>query len=163
MVYCLLGNEVSSNCFTFLMLQTKTYHMHTADSDELVVKRAIGTKIDWKAGMNVTVKVCLLTWPTGYIVHHNTPVDGSHSHCRQNWSVRHGTGIFCDAGVKEEPKQDRGGKSNARPITKTEGVDSFFSFFSPPKVPEEGDDIDDFDEEEIDQLQAALEEDHEIG
>lgn len=29
------------------------------DSDEPVLERAIGTKIDWKAGKNVTVKVCL--------------------------------------------------------------------------------------------------------
>lgn len=71
------------------------------------------------------------------------------------------TGTVAMQVLKKKPKQGRGGKSNARPMTKTETVDSFFSFFSPPKVPEEGDD--DLDEEEIDQLQAALEEDYEIG
>lgn len=62
--------------------------------------------------------------------------------------------------MKKKPKPGRGGKTNAKPITKTEPVDSFFSFFSPPEVPEEEDEL---DEEEIEELQTALEQDYELG
>ena len=64
--------------------------------------------------------------------------------------------------LKKKPKPGRGGRGNARPITKTEPVDSFFSFFAPPKVPEDGDD-DDLEEADIEALQSALEEDYELG
>lgn len=41
--------------------------------------------------------------------------------------------------MKKKAKPGKGGKAS-KPITKTEPVASFFSFFSPPKVPEVGDD-----------------------
>lgn len=64
--------------------------------------------------------------------------------------------------MKKKPKPGRAGRGNARPITKTEPVDSFFSFFSPPKVPEDEDD-NELEEEDIEALQSALEEDYELG
>lgn len=36
-------------------MQVKTYHM--VDSNDPVLESATGTKIDWKSGKNVTVKV----------------------------------------------------------------------------------------------------------
>lgn len=60
--------------------------------------------------------------------------------------------------MKKKAKPGRGGKGNAKPITKTEPVDSFFSFFSPPEVPD-----DDDDDVDVEALQAGLEEDYELG
>ena len=52
----------------------------------------------------------------------------------------------------------QGGKGG-QTITKSEPVDSFFNFFSPPVVPEEQPE----DEEAMETLQALMEEDYEIG
>lgn len=62
--------------------------------------------------------------------------------------------------MKKKAKPGKGGRGNAKPIIKTEPVESFFSFFSPPKVPEDDDDL---PEEDLEALQAALEEDYELG
>ena len=64
--------------------------------------------------------------------------------------------------LKKKPKPGRGGRGNARPITKTETVDSLFSFFAPPKVPEDEED-NDLEEADLEALQSALEEDYELG
>ena len=49
-------NHKVVSCFcTSARVQTKTYHM--VDSEEPVLERAVGSKIDWKAGKNVTIKV----------------------------------------------------------------------------------------------------------
>lgn len=62
--------------------------------------------------------------------------------------------------MKKKVKAGRGGKTPARPVTKTEAVDSFFQFFSPPQIPEGSEDI---DADELESLQTALEEDYELG
>ncbi|KAJ0988015.1 hypothetical protein J5N97_006371 [Dioscorea zingiberensis] len=59
--------------------------------------------------------------------------------------------------LKKKPKK---GSKNAKPITKTEGCESFFNFFSPPQVPEEDEDI---DEEAAEQLQSQMEQDYDVG
>jgi len=66
----------------------KTYIMLA--EEEGVLEKAEGTKIDWKTGKDVTVKI-----------------------------------------MKKKPK--KGGK-DAKPQTKTEKIESFFNFFSPPDV-----------------------------
>lgn len=62
--------------------------------------------------------------------------------------------------MKKKPKPGRGGKTNTKLITKTEPVNSFFSFFSPPDIPEDDEDM---DEEDLEALQATVEEDYELG
>lgn len=57
-------------------------------------------------------------------------------------------------------KVKKGAKPGAKPQTKLEPVDSFFNFFSPPEVPDDGADM---DEEEMAELQDALERDYEVG
>lgn len=64
--------------------------------------------------------------------------------------------------MKKKPKPGRGGRGGGRPITKTEPVDSFFSFFAPPQVPEDEED-NDLEEADLEALQSALEEDYELG
>lgn len=59
--------------------------------------------------------------------------------------------------MKKKPK--KGGK-DAKPQVKTEKVESFFNFFSPPDVPGEDDDV---DEETMEELQALIEADYEVG
>ncbi|KAL2906921.1 Nucleosome assembly protein 1 2 [Bienertia sinuspersici] len=59
--------------------------------------------------------------------------------------------------LKKKPKK---GSKNAKPITKTETVDSFFNFFSPPEVPEDEEEI---DEDAAEELQALMEQDYDIG
>jgi nucleosome assembly protein 1-like 1 len=41
--------------------------------------------------------------------------------------------------MKKKPK--KGGKPDAKPQIKTEKVDSFFNFFSPPEVPGDDDEV----------------------
>lgn len=94
---------------------TKTYFM--LPEDDGVLEKAEGTKIEWKAGKDVTIKI-----------------------------------------MKKKPK--KGGKPDAKPQIKTEKVDSFFNFFSPPDVPGEDEDV---DEEEMEELQALIEADYEVG
>ena len=52
------------------------------------------------------------------------------------------------------------GKPAGRMLTKTEPCASFFSFFSPPAVPEDPNEV---DEDEMEELQHAMEEDYELG
>ncbi|XP_021727926.1 nucleosome assembly protein 1;3-like [Chenopodium quinoa] len=59
--------------------------------------------------------------------------------------------------LKKKPKK---GSKNSKPITKTEAVDSFFNFFSPPDVPEDEEEI---DEDAADELQALMEQDYDVG
>ena len=66
----------------------KSYLM--AAEEEGVLEKAVGTKIEWKSGKDVTVKI-----------------------------------------MKKKPK--KGGK-DAKPQIKTEKIESFFNFFSPPDV-----------------------------
>ena len=66
----------------------KTYFMLA--EEEGVLEKAEGTKIEWKSGKDVTVKI-----------------------------------------MKKKPK--KGGK-DAKPQIKTEKIESFFNFFSPPDV-----------------------------
>ena len=54
----------------------------------------------------------------------------------------------------------KGGKKPNKPATKTERTDSFFNFFSPPEIPDEDAEL---DENELEQLQDAMEMDYEIG
>ncbi|KAH9624575.1 hypothetical protein KSS87_023011 [Heliosperma pusillum] len=58
--------------------------------------------------------------------------------------------------LKKKPEK---GSKNAKPITKTETVDSFFNFFRPPKVPEDKE----IEEEAMKELQPLMEQDYEIG
>ncbi|QDZ20595.1 nucleosome assembly protein [Chloropicon primus] len=64
-------------------------------------------------------------------------------------------------------KNKKGGRSKGPAMTKTEKCESFFNFFSPPDPQEligmDDGDSEDFDEEEMEELQAALQEDYEIG
>lgn len=60
--------------------------------------------------------------------------------------------------MKKKPK--KGAKPDAKPLTKTEPVDSFFNFFNPPQIPNEADEM---EEEEMEQLQERIEEDYEMG
>jgi nucleosome assembly protein 1-like 1 len=55
----------------------------------------------------------------------------------------------------------KGTKPGAKPQTKIERTPSFFSFFTPPEVPEDGGE--DLEEEEMEELQDAMEMDHELG
>ncbi|XP_074275330.1 nucleosome assembly protein 1;2-like isoform X2 [Silene latifolia] len=59
--------------------------------------------------------------------------------------------------LKKKPKR---GSKNTKPITKTETVDSFFNFFSPPEVPDEDEEI---EEEAAEELQSLMEQDYDIG
>ncbi|XP_020225880.1 nucleosome assembly protein 1;3 isoform X2 [Cajanus cajan] len=59
--------------------------------------------------------------------------------------------------LKKKPKK---GSKNAKPITKTEGCESFFNFFNPPQVPEDDEDI---DEDAAEELQNQMEQDYDIG
>ncbi|GAX85232.1 hypothetical protein CEUSTIGMA_g12652.t1 [Chlamydomonas eustigma] len=104
----------SSNPFFSNTVLEKTYFMMAEDDG--VLEKSEGTKIEWKTGKDVTVKI-----------------------------------------MKKKPK--RGGK-DAKPQIKTEKVESFFNFFSPPEVPDEDEDI---DEETMEELQALIETDYEIG
>ena len=52
------------------------------------------------------------------------------------------------------------GKPAGRMLTKTEPCASFFNFFSPPAVPENPNEA---DEDEMEELQQAMEEDYELG
>lgn len=64
--------------------------------------------------------------------------------------------------LKRKPKPGRGGRAAAAaaPQYKVEPVDSFFHWFAPPAVPDDGDDASD---DEVEALQAALEESFEIA
>ena len=53
-------------------------------------------------------------------------------------------------------KAKPGKKADAKPQTKTEPCDSFFNFFNPPKVPGDEDEV---EEEEMEELQALIEQD----
>ncbi|KAH9624021.1 hypothetical protein KSS87_008614 [Heliosperma pusillum] len=59
--------------------------------------------------------------------------------------------------LKKKPKK---GSKNAKPITKTESVDSFFNFFTPPEVPDDDEDI---EEEAAEELQSMMELDYDVG
>lgn len=52
------------------------------------------------------------------------------------------------------------GKPAGRMLTKTEPCASFFNFFNPPAVPENPNEA---DEDEMEELQQAMEEDYELG
>eukprot|EP00877_Chromochloris_zofingiensis_P011265 jgi/Chrzof1/6392/Cz18g08180.t1 len=58
--------------------------------------------------------------------------------------------------LKKKPKKG----STAKPQTKTEQVDSFFNFFSPPQVPDPDNDMDD---EELEILHEDIENDFDMG
>lgn len=60
--------------------------------------------------------------------------------------------------MKKKPK--KGAKPDAKPQTKLEPVESFFTFFKPPQVP---DDDADLDGEEMEQLHDAIEADYDAG
>ncbi len=60
--------------------------------------------------------------------------------------------------MKKKPK--KGAKPSAKPQTKLEQVDSFFNFFSPPDLPPQGTEL---TEEDVEELQAVMEEDFEMG
>eukprot|EP00891_Asterochloris_glomerata_P006998 jgi/Astpho2/6998/e_gw1.00107.95.1_t len=62
--------------------------------------------------------------------------------------------------LKKKPKGNKGRVANKPPQTKVEKVQSFFRFFDPPAVPGPADEL---EEEEMQELQTALEEDYEIG
>ncbi|KXZ45416.1 hypothetical protein GPECTOR_55g322 [Gonium pectorale] len=60
--------------------------------------------------------------------------------------------------MKKKPK--KGGKGSDKPQVKTERVDSFFNFFDPPQVPDGEEEI---DEDTMEELQAIIEADYEVG
>ncbi|KAK2395611.1 nucleosome assembly protein 1-2 [Trifolium repens] len=57
-------------------------------------------------------------------------------------------------------KKAKVGAKNAKPITKTETVESFFNFFDPPEIPQDSLNI---DQEAAGELQVKMEQDYEIG
>ena len=64
--------------------------------------------------------------------------------------------------VMKKKVKGKGGKPTGRVLTKTEPCPSFFRFFAPPAVPSSDAEAD-MDEEAMEELQAALEEDYELG
>lgn len=60
--------------------------------------------------------------------------------------------------MKKKPK--KGGKPEAKPQMKTEKVESFFNFFDPPQVPGDEDEV---EEDVMEELQAIIEADYEVG
>ncbi|KAI9102040.1 putative nucleosome assembly protein Nap1 [Phlyctochytrium arcticum] len=60
----------------------------------------------------------------------------------------------------EIKKQRHKGTNKTRTVKKTVPADTFFQFFAPPKAPVEGEET---DEEELQELDAKLEHDYEIG
>ena len=67
---------------------------------------------------------------------------------------------LCVKVMRRKASAKKGGKKSNKPDTKTERTDSFFNFFSPPDVPDEDAQL---EEEELEQLQDAMEMDYEIG
>ena len=67
--------------------------------------------------------------------------------------------IHCAQVMKKKAKPVKG-KPAGRMLTKTEPCASFFNFFSPPAVPEDPNEV---DEDEMEELQHAMEEDYELG
>lgn len=65
-----------------------------------------------------------------------------------------------DVTVKIMKKKPKKGGKDAKPQIKTEKIESFFNFFSPPEVPGEDDEV---DEETMEELQALIEADYEVG
>jgi len=67
---------------------------------------------------------------------------------------------LCVKVMRRKASAKKGGKKSNKPDTKTERTDSFFNFFSPPVIPDEDAQLED---EELEQLQDAMEMDYEIG
>ena len=67
---------------------------------------------------------------------------------------------LCVKVMRRKASAKKGGKKSNKPDTKTERTDSFFNFFSPPPIPDEDAQLDD---EELEQLQDAMEMDYEMG
>jgi len=116
-----LSFHFKENPFFTNNVLTKTYYLVDDEpSGDLIFDHVEATKIDWKAGKNLTVK--LVT-------------------------------------KKQKTKASRGRKPQVRTKTVEEPCDSFFRFFSPPVVEDEHE----IDDEEQDDLDAALEEDFQVG
>ena len=69
------------------------------------------------------------------------------------------TGAWRAQVMKKKAKAVKG-KPAGRMLTKTEPCASFFNFFNPPAVPENPNEA---DEDEMEELQQAMEEDYELG
>ena len=69
------------------------------------------------------------------------------------------TGTWPVQVLKKKAKAVKG-KPAGRMLTKTEPCASFFNFFNPPAVPENPNEV---DEDEMEELQQAMEEDYELG
>ena len=79
-----------------------------------------------------------------------------HRHVPTGACTKH---TLCAQVMKKKAKPVKG-KPAGRMLTKTEPCASFFNFFSPPAVPEDPNEV---DEDEMEELQHAMEEDYELG
>ncbi len=79
-----------------------------------------------------------------------------HRHVLTGKCTKH---TLCTQVMKKKAKPVKG-KPAGRMLTKTEPCASFFNFFSPPAVPEDPNEV---DEDEMEELQHAMEEDYELG
>jgi len=145
--------------------QTKTYHM--VDDEEEMLQKAEGTDIEWASGKNPTVKArpapptAALYWP--YEPRHSASgrvrVMRSDAQRPPGARGRRSCGRRSAQVMKKKAKPVKG-KPAGRMLTKTEPCASFFNFFAPPAVPDNPSEV---DEEEMEELQHAMEEDYEIG
>lgn len=81
-----------------------------------------------------------------------------HAHCSWSELLVINVCLLRPQVMKKKPK--KGARPGTKPLTKLEPVPSFFSFFSPPEVPAEGTEL---SEDAIEELQATMEEDYEMG
>jgi len=145
--------------------QTKTYHM--VDDEEEMLQKAEGTDIEWASGKNPTVKArpalptAALHWP--YEPRHSASGRVRVMCCDAQRPPgargRRSCGRRSAQVMKKKAKPVKG-KPAGRMLTKTEPCASFFNFFAPPAVPDNPSEV---DEEEMEELQHAMEEDYEIG
>jgi nucleosome assembly protein 1-like 1 len=63
--------------------------------------------------------------------------------------------------MKKKPR--RGAPPTAKPQTKTEPVDSFFTFFSPPEIPQTAEAVEALDPDAVEALREEVEADFEVG
>lgn len=123
------------------------------DDDALKGDASKGFKLDFFFNPNPYFKNSILT-KTYYMIDEEEPILEKATGTKIEWFPGK---CLTQKLLKKKPKK---GSKNAKPITKTETVESFFNFFSPPEVPEDEEEI---DEDAAEELQALMEQDYDIG